>query len=372
MAVAQSLMSAGQRFRSGLSGGRPYREGIPVVIETVFRCRDLPPADRFPAWRDMGCASHSPVHVYLDDTAEFEAGMRVWDLGQVQISGVWCPPLRASRTARLIRQSDRELYFLSTVTRGKQYMRQAGRELISTPGTLMLSTSSAPYEAAFVAERNRFDELNVLIPRALLPLPPDHVERLMVLPLPADDGIGRLVTDFLTHLSRHGGRYGPADAPRLSNVILDLVAALLGHHLNDSPHTDAQHRTLAVRVQAFIRQRLGDPDLTPDEIAAAHYISVRSLYRLFERQGTTVREWIREQRLDRTRRDLADPRQNGRPVHAIAARWGFSRPADFTRAFRAAYGMPPGQFRAMAHRRDLAGSAKNLAPQAKPTSPRCD
>jgi AraC-like DNA-binding protein len=34
-----------------------------------------------------------------------------------------------------------------------------------------------------------------------------------------------------------------------------------------------------------------------------------------------------------------------RPVAAIAASWGFSSAADFSRAFRAAHGMPPGEYR---------------------------
>nr|WP_243274742.1 helix-turn-helix domain-containing protein [Streptomyces albus] len=62
----------------------------------------------------------------------------------------------------------------------------------------------------------------------------------------------------------------------------------------------------------------------------------------------TVAAWIRRQRLEHCRRDLADPRLRDRPIHAIAARWGFPRPGDFTRAFRAAYGIPPRDYRRMA------------------------
>jgi AraC-like DNA-binding protein len=39
-----------------------------------------------------------------------------------------------------------------------------------------------------------------------------------------------------------------------------------------------------------------------------------------------------------------------RPISAIAARWGFLRPADFSRAFRAAYGMTPRELRQTALR----------------------
>ena len=55
--------------------------------------------------------------------------------------------------------------------------------------------------------------------------------------------------------------------------------------------------------------------------------------------------WTRQRRMDRCRRDLADPGLAARPIAAIAARWGFSSAADFSRAFRAVHGMPPSEYR---------------------------
>ncbi|MBO0832730.1 MAG: helix-turn-helix domain-containing protein [Actinobacteria bacterium] len=49
--------------------------------------------------------------------------------------------------------------------------------------------------------------------------------------------------------------------------------------------------------------------------------------------------------MERCRRDLSDPALTERPVAAVAARWGFTSAADFSRAFRAAHGMPPGEYR---------------------------
>jgi AraC-like DNA-binding protein len=33
------------------------------------------------------------------------------------------------------------------------------------------------------------------------------------------------------------------------------------------------------------------------------------------------------------------------PIHVVAARWGFPRAAEFTRAFRSAYGISPSEHR---------------------------
>jgi len=96
------------------------------------------------------------------------------------------------------------------------------------------------------------------------------------------------------------------------------------------------------RIRVFIMQRLSDRGLTPRAIAAAHHISVRTLYRHFRVDGgASVAAWVRDRRLERCRRDLLDPRQRTRSVRAIALRWGFRNHAHFSRAFRAAYGTSP-------------------------------
>lgn len=108
---------------------------------------------------------------------------------------------------------------------------------------------------------------------------------------------------------------------------------------------NTRHRALMAQIHAFIWRNLGDAQLAPDSIAAAHHISVRYLHKLFQQDGHTVAGYIRERRLERCQRDLADPRLAVRPIQAIAARWGFSSPGHFSQAFRGAYGLSPRQFR---------------------------
>lgn len=60
-------------------------------------------------------------------------------------------------------------------------------------------------------------------------------------------------------------------------------------------------------------------------------------------------------RLERCRRDLLDPGLRDRLVSSIGARWGLQDAAAFSRAFRKAYGLPPGEYRAI-HPRAGTGS----------------
>ncbi|GHH89757.1 hypothetical protein GCM10017771_41830 [Streptomyces capitiformicae] len=110
---------------------------------------------------------------------------------------------------------------------------------------------------------------------------------------------------------------------------------------------ETRQRGTAERVRSFIRQNLHDPELAPPVVAAAHHISLSYLHRIFQQEspGETVGAWIRGRHLEGARRDLADPALRGLPGHALAARWGYPRASDFTRAFRPAYGLPPTEYR---------------------------
>jgi AraC-like DNA-binding protein len=141
----------------------------------------------------------------------------------------------------------------------------------------------------------------------------------------------------------------PALSARLGVNVTDLLSTLFRERLQlGSGEPDRARNARLLAVQAWIDRHLNRPDLTPEAAAAAHHISVRYLYRLFEAKGTTVARWIRERRLDGCRRELADPSLGHLGVSAIAARWGLPDPASFSRSFRAAYGMSPREYRAQA------------------------
>jgi AraC-like DNA-binding protein len=138
-----------------------------------------------------------------------------------------------------------------------------------------------------------------------------------------------------------------ADGARLGTALVDLLTVALAARLDrrEAVPPDSRQRALVLRIHAFLEEQLADPELSPRVIAAAHFISVRYLHKLFETQGTTVVAWIRQRRLDRCRRDLLDPGLQTLPVSAIGARWGFIDAVHFNRVFRAAYGIPPGEYR---------------------------
>ncbi|MGW5355751.1 AraC-like ligand-binding domain-containing protein [Streptomyces sp. NPDC004031] len=318
------------------------------MLRTVFDSRSVRAQERVEAWRDAtaGALVRNEISVDADG---FHATLRTAAFGTAQVTALTYASMASRRTPRLIRQADPEMYAVGLVVRGTQAIAQARTVSRLGPQDLVVYSTSRPYRAYVDARPDGAASVVVQVPRADVPLPPDRVDRLLATRLPARDGAGCLLAGFLTQLAADTAPLRPADAHRLGGVLVDLVTAWLAHHTDTGDRAPAETRrqVLFLQVDDFIRRHLGDSALTPATVAAAHHISLRTLHRLFQdhAHGATPAAHIRARRLARARRDLADPAQAARPVQAVAARWGFGHPPDFTRAFRAAYGSTPTDYR---------------------------
>ncbi|MFE1769808.1 helix-turn-helix domain-containing protein [Streptomyces sp. NPDC059008] len=312
----------------------------------VFRSEDVPAADRFDYWVELLGRSHAPMELRSDCADDFRASQRVLDLGAVTVWSAAFAPQVFRRMPKMIRQSDPETYSLSLVLSGTGAGVWRHRETAYKSQDLFITSTSLPSEIHSTGVAT----VAVEVPKALLPLPRDMAARVVGAPVSAQEGMGALLAQFLTQLTADTAAYQPSDGPRLGTVVTDLVAALFAHTLEaaDFLPPETHQRMLTLRIKSFIREHLHDPQLTPTTIAAAHYISTSYLHCLFRDEDTTVAAWIRRLRLEAARRDLADPALHAVPIHAIATRWGFPRAADFTRAFRTAYGLPPRDHRRQA------------------------
>jgi AraC-like DNA-binding protein len=323
------------------------------MIGTVFRTDDVPAPDRFDYWQELVGRTRSSALV-SEHAADFWAEQRLMELGPVVVSQMSFRPTRYRRTPKMVRQADPEFYHLTLLLDGGLALDHAGQASTFTSRDLHLADSSQPYDVRSADDRQGgiVTGMAVDFPKALLPLPPHRVRELLGLNLPGRDGVGALLADFVVGLNRQIGTLQPSDAPRLGTVVLDLMSAWFAQLLEAeaalTPET--RGRATAKRVQEFIRQNLHDPQLTPPVIAAAHNISLSYLHRIFQQQtqGDPVATWIRRRRLENAHRDLGDGSLRGTPIHVIAARWGYPRPSDFTRAFRAEYGMSPREYRQQA------------------------
>jgi AraC-like DNA-binding protein len=317
------------------------------MIKTVFRSDHLPVAERLARFDEFQLNSEHPMRVRSDAREDFCATAQALDLSAVNVVKLTCSPSEVRRTPKLIRVRDPELYSVVFALRGTVGVSQADREVVLNARDFALYDSSRPFHLRVGTGPEPATLIRAHIPRALLPLPAAGMERLFAAGIPGRSGVGALFTQFLTGLTTDEVAYRPTDIPRLSRVAVDLLTTALAHHADGEARVpdDSPQRTLLLRIEAFAQQHLHEPQLSPSTVAAAHSISVSYLHRLFRERDMTFSAWIRRQRLERARHDLADSALRAVPVHRIAARWGFNDHATFTRAFRAAFDVPPREYR---------------------------
>lgn len=100
------------------------------------------------------------------------------------------------------------------------------------------------------------------------------------------------------------------------------------------------------RAAALVGQRLRDPGLDVQAIAADLQCSKRALHKAFEDHGTSLHRYLWHSRLELARRQLEDPRDSARSITSILLGAGFSSAAHFSRMFRQRYGASPREWRA--------------------------
>ena len=314
----------------------------------VARTLDLPPGQRFQYWKHVLSDTFVPLEVSSPSGhADFRGRLRGCELGSVRLIEVRAEPHAARRTARLVKAAPAGCYKIGLQLHGTAVLIQDGREATLTPGDFALYDTDRPY--TLVLDDHRM--LVLVFPRDMLGLPQARLARLTATRLPGEaGGMASLIGPFLVKVA---DLLDEMDAPgldvnvRLAGNVVDLLGTVLAERLDCVPaDPDTAHRALMLQITAFIEEHLGEADLAPTQIAAAHHISLRQLHKLFHASGTTVAGWIRQRRLEHCGHDLRDPRCAARSVAAIGARWGYPDPAHFSRLFKATYGMGPRDYRA--------------------------
>lgn len=211
------------------------------------------------------------------------------------------------------------------------------------PGDLFVRDGSEPL---VLHETETFDLHVVRIPRRVLAVADPQVRDLLRRGPRSGGCVAPLLTSVLHALPRTVADCSPRTALHLAGNVTELVAALAVEERGPRPpESPGDRAALTRRLCAHVDDNLGDRDLSPAAVAAAHHISIRYLHKLFSDHGSTVGRWIQHRRLEEARRELARPGRGTTGVAAVAARWGFAGAAHFSRSFRQAYGMSPSDWR---------------------------
>jgi AraC-like DNA-binding protein len=304
----------------------------------------VPARQRAEFWSQASCEVYHPLEIRTHARERFAARMWGDEVASVGVFRIAAEPNTMRRTQRTIAAGDPECLHVTLLLRGHMRATQQDRTDILAPGDITSYNTSRP---AVMAADEAIEVLVLRLPRALLGPAAARIEALTALRIPGTAALTRLTAQFLVGIAAAvaGGEIARDDANAAERVI-DLVRGLYSQRIERGEQRRSGSSTeLLLGAKAVIEAGLVNPDLGPEEVARACFISTRYLHRLFECEGLSVCDWIRAERLDRCRRDLQDPSLAGETILSIASRWGLPSSAHFSRLFRAAYGCSPREHR---------------------------
>jgi AraC-like DNA-binding protein len=310
---------------------------MPIVLDT----RPLPEAERADSLiATLGATAVAP-RVELDKTIPVNARIAAWPLGSVEIFQVDTSAIWLTRTAKTARLHPCDLVAFTVQARGPGLYSTGSSPRIVEPGQMVVCDVNRPFEYAWRGP-GAVSTLNVPVDDVGVPtdIVAEASARVSSSPLYG------LVCRHIRDLSLAAERLSVSTvADALGSTTIELVRALIAT-ASDYPQVrrEVAEDTLITQVRIYVNQHLGDPDLSPDTIAAGLAISPRQLYRICARVGLPPERLIIASRLGRARQELAEPGARSRTIATIARRCGFKDPTHFARRFRAAYGELPSEW----------------------------
>lgn len=300
------------------------------------------PCDRSQHWHDTIATTYFPLDLTFADAGRFAGDLKIWDLGEVSLSRHASQPLEYRRLRHHLR-SERDEYYLVTVPiQSEVFFSQCGKDVRCQPGGLILERSDEPY---VFSHADPCDLWVAKISTAAIGGKIRQPDRFCSLQFDTTRGAGVLFSDILELIPRRiEGMSEELRATVGRQLIELLVLALKNDDRTLTVGATAVRAAHLSRIESYVRSRLGDSDLDPEAIARACRISTRYLHELFRDTDQTLGSWIREQRLDACREALGDPNRK-QTVAEIAFQWGFNDQAQFSRIFKAQYGIPPREYR---------------------------
>jgi AraC family transcriptional activator of tynA and feaB len=341
------------RYAHLVATGNPYRrcdeysaavaadpDGSPRN-ERHWNVGEISPRDRFAAW----CEILSTTHLaFATDIArrlrdDFAADIREQTLGSMSLVDASVLPHRGRRTHRQVSANTRDVIGLHFIQSGKQAVDLGDERVILEPGDAMIWDGAATGEYEILEPLTK---KTLIVPRtvAATVLPSYRSSFVKVLPK-LHPPTGALVA-VLSMLSEQLPTMNDGARAASAALVTELLKPLDSLGGRDEAAQSRPRLELRERALDYIDTQLGDPKLGPAMVAAAHGVSVRTLYNALDSLGVTLSAYIRTRRLARCHDDLLS---SSDPVGVIARRWGFSSQAHFSRTFHHRYGVSPSRIR---------------------------
>jgi len=316
-------------------------------LATSFSTRSVDAPHQLEFWRE----SIGEVYVRLEvDTLAPSGGgfegtiLRHMDRG-LAYSEIFGDAHVATRTQRLAKNCGEDAFLVLVQRSGQTLIEQDGRQAVLREGQFALCDSN---RSCTLTMPQRFHHDTLMIEGHTLRAALREPDRFTARAMSGDTGPGRIFLSMFGALRETVGELDERTGACVSDSLVDMLGAAVASLQGEAErgpenNLETYHRE---RIRSLTNERLFDPDLSVESIAAEVRLSSRYIYRLFEREPETLSTWIWRKRLEAARRTILSPSQRHRSLTDIAYSVGFKDSAHFSRQFKAAYGCSPRDFRA--------------------------
>jgi AraC-like DNA-binding protein len=297
-------------------------------------------------WGGMVAASLLALDMETDRPGDFTARMRNRTRAGIHLAEIEASGHEARRGPEKV-VGDAGALVLCHVRAGEGVVIQDGRQAMLTPGDFAFYDTTRPVQ---IVVPDGFRILFLKFPQPLAAVSRGALRDLVAERIPRRSGLGPAVGALLAELNEAVDTLPAEVQGRSLRSAVDLAATMIRHELLGAAGADAlgRKRRQFEKIAAYIEENLAEPELSPARIAAENFVSLRQLHAVFADSGATVGSWIRRRRLERSARDLADPRMATVPVGVICLRNGFRNQPYFSQIFKEWSGQSPAEYRAQA------------------------
>lgn len=289
-------------------------------------------------WQSVVSDTFFPLDTTFSTPETFQGDLDTWSLGIVGLSHMRCDGVLYKRHKRhFLDEVDSSL--LITIPRlGEVGFSQNARKTTCSPGAFLVERGDLPYEF-WHAQTN--DLLVLKVPSESVRARIGPTDRLGALSFDGTQGVANYFLDVVKTTAEHVGELNETARTAAGMNILDLLCLSIRQddRVLDSNMSSIRAAHLH-RAEQFIRNNLGNENLSSSHVAEACNVSLRYLQQLFLDADKSISGFIREKRLVRAHEDLS-VKGATITVAEIAHKWGFSDQSQFNKAYRAQFGCTP-------------------------------
>lgn len=277
--------------------------------------------------------------------SDFQMVIKSVPFGQMNLSQSTLSQAEVTNTEKLSDGTSERHYHIYILNR-RQKIVINNRTVILDPGDFTVADSAL---ATTLTTTEPYTTIGLTVPEDVLRRYVSEPENVVGVRFSGRTGFSKIVSYMLLTMWEHAESGDLTDiGNELANNLLGIVSACYHMNCNHPEEENAHLIEKREKIKQVINSNLQSPELCIGKLAKEFGFSIRYVQRLFSEEDCTVSKYIRRQRLECCKKQLADPAWLNHSITEIAFNWGFNSSAHFARVFKEQYGINAREYRKQA------------------------